>query len=429
MRRPSSGPRGPLLALALGLSGCSLAGPIAGDATDYNRTVEEAENDMLLLNVVRASLEYPLHFTRIARISGAYEVGASAATEPTLGADETGFLDVPLAASAATRPSFDIQILDSQEFYAGLQTPITAENLDFLRTQGFSLPLLLHALVEEASVFVRLPTEPGGRVPGRTREICVLAHDPRPGAGGRALEDDDFARFDALVELLASRRSRIEFVTSEERLPLGPALPARAVEDVKTLLRLRRDGLGLERAEGGRYRVVERRRASAFRIPTPARLEGVLERSRGVTDPAALCSADVIGRVARLLARTPAGGEAPRAAQGAASPYRFTVEMTLRSTRGLIGYLGELARAQALGTPPTVRRSAALDARPALFVLSTKAVDDPALSVDYRGETYSVPPHPEGGRSLQLLALVKQLFTLNLSAEEFPTSQVVRFVD
>lgn len=38
-------------------------GQISGGATDYNLAVEKAQNEMLLLNIIRASKRHPMYFT------------------------------------------------------------------------------------------------------------------------------------------------------------------------------------------------------------------------------------------------------------------------------------------------------------------------------------------------------------------------------
>ncbi|MEM6487774.1 MAG: hypothetical protein AAF677_05800 [Pseudomonadota bacterium] len=137
---------------------------------------------------------------------------------------------------------------------------------------------------------------------------------------------------------------------------------------------------------------------------------------------------------------------------------KLRVTLTLRSVQGALYYLGELARAQLTPNPNlrVTRQACGIDgglrlpaddisedadtpclsrdtARAAgfnrrLFVLR-EGLAPSALSVDFRGVTYNVPPGAEAGRSLQLLALIKQIFALNLKSTEEPTTQVVRFLD
>lgn len=85
---------------------------------------------------------------------------------------------------------------------------------------------------------------------------------------------------------------------------------------------------------------------------------------------------------------------------------------------------------------PKIRWPETPDRRSLLFVAWEKTGRDgnPLVSVEHRGKTYEIPDLPgcrEGQRalgcpcSMQALALVKQLFGLNKSRENLPTTGVV----
>ena len=67
-----------LLALALlpGLAACSLGRSIAGNSIAYNGTMQAATDTLLVINVLRARDQAPLHFSTIGAIHGAFTLSA-----------------------------------------------------------------------------------------------------------------------------------------------------------------------------------------------------------------------------------------------------------------------------------------------------------------------------------------------------------------
>ncbi|MBV8200968.1 MAG: hypothetical protein JOZ15_10145 [Acidobacteria bacterium] len=55
---------------ALLLAGCIRVGDLSHSAMQYNEAVEEAQNRMLLLNVVRAKLFRPMYITDLTKVTG-----------------------------------------------------------------------------------------------------------------------------------------------------------------------------------------------------------------------------------------------------------------------------------------------------------------------------------------------------------------------
>ena len=63
----------PLLSVALlcaAVAACSFDEGIAERAVKYSKTVEEANNSLLLLNILRARDRRPMHFTAISQVRG-----------------------------------------------------------------------------------------------------------------------------------------------------------------------------------------------------------------------------------------------------------------------------------------------------------------------------------------------------------------------
>ncbi|MEM6487775.1 MAG: hypothetical protein AAF677_05805 [Pseudomonadota bacterium] len=122
--------------LAIPLTACSLSVPIQEHAISYNKAVGVAEDRMFLLNVVRASQRYPMHFTRILKVTGALETSASVSLQPPFGIDAAEVFGATFGANIKSTPTFEIDILDDQEFTRGILTPINSELFQILLEQG-----------------------------------------------------------------------------------------------------------------------------------------------------------------------------------------------------------------------------------------------------------------------------------------------------
>ena len=105
------------------------------------------------------------------------------------------------------------------------------------------------------------------------------------------------------------------------------------------------------------------------------------------------------------------------------------VQLVLRSTNGVIHYLGEYLRA-GQGAPTL----AGYGGRMPIIAVTDRRPDSVFVSTKYKGTRYYVPGtnfgamDAAGGRSTQVFSLVEQLLNLQKSAKDRPTTQTVRVV-
>ncbi|MDO9710798.1 hypothetical protein [Paracraurococcus lichenis] len=374
----------PLLLAALLplLPGCSLSSVIGTHSIDYNHSLEVATDTLLVLNILRARDNAPLHFSTIGAIHGAFSLSAG------IGYDLTAVNNgVQPAGLVASNPSFDIGPLDRQEFARGLLRPIDPALFRLLSDRGLPDPLLLHLLVS------RFDEGPGGRAIPNT-----------PG-------NPDFA---AAVEAL-TRHGRLQFNGYTRLIPLGPRLtgPQAAAPEVLAELRepgisIRQDGPGwrLYRAVGqlalcvaeggGRYRAL----AMDTEPPqiSPMNQEG------------SPCTAEEVA-------------DHPIAAGRAASP---GLSWWLRSVDEVLHFLGAVQRREEAGEPVRIRIG---EATPRFFRLWPAPPPRPRLSVDYRGGRWWVAEQDRReDMTLSVLALTAQLLNLQKSAGEIPATGTLRLV-
>lgn len=150
----------PLICAAL--LGCTIVDQYSGRAVVYNLEAEQAEDQAILLNIVRAYLRRPMQFTTVSTITGV--ASASAGTQytlptnipfrpPTQGATGlAAFPPVPtwlFSGSVSGGPAFTVPVLDTQEFYQGILKAIPGQLWDVYIQAGYPRALLFNLFVQK----------------------------------------------------------------------------------------------------------------------------------------------------------------------------------------------------------------------------------------------------------------------------------------
>ena len=213
--------------LAQGLCACAVIDNYSGRAVDYNREAEQAQEQVLLLNIVRASLRRPMQFTSLQSITGSANVSASVAGGTT-DVRQTPYLSqfpnlvqstnigtalsrIATAtasgnASMGGSATFTVPVLDTQEFYQGLLAPVPLQVIDYYLQQGFP-PQLLAALFVLKVEITRLDD-------GSCRRFTFV----------NSVRDDlQFGQFDIFSDYLIGSGLTAERINSST--PYGPPIP------------------------------------------------------------------------------------------------------------------------------------------------------------------------------------------------------------
>jgi antitoxin (DNA-binding transcriptional repressor) of toxin-antitoxin stability system len=136
------------VAAAAAISGCtSLQTPMTDFATDYNRVIADTRNEMILLNIVRASEGEPTHYSALSSVSGNLSIGASAS------ASLSGIIDdvdagAGTSISVRSSPSFQIIPLNTRDFATGILRPVEPNVVALFLSQGWNQNLLAALMVE-----------------------------------------------------------------------------------------------------------------------------------------------------------------------------------------------------------------------------------------------------------------------------------------
>lgn len=146
-----------LAAAACGpVAACSIPDEFAGRAVDYNRSVEDAENEQILLNIVRASMRRPLHLTSLSQVRGdmtaTLQLQASASAQ--LGQNTANPRGVSLTPTAqiSNHPSFDVAVLNTKEFANGFLAPLGLGTIQLIAQGDRDARRKMFLFVEEIAV-------------------------------------------------------------------------------------------------------------------------------------------------------------------------------------------------------------------------------------------------------------------------------------
>lgn len=125
---------------------------VATSATDYNLVVEKAQNEMLLLNIIRASKRHPMYFTSFNLFRGSitYDFQTGSITIPfgKIGTGLNSSYSIAPNIRYSTSPTFDLAVWDTQEFTRGIMNPVPMKTIDYYWQEGWPKELLLHLFIE-----------------------------------------------------------------------------------------------------------------------------------------------------------------------------------------------------------------------------------------------------------------------------------------
>ena len=209
--------RAALLALAAAaLVGCQVVDDFSGRAVDFNLQAEQAQEQALLLNVIRASLRRPMQFTGLQSITGTASISAGStlslpfgeATHRPKGAvspDVAGF-----SGTISGGPTFIVPVLDTQEFYDGILAPISLQVFDYYLQQGLPSAVLFDLFVSKIVI------TQGTGINCRETTFQNSVND-----------DVEFDQFEAVLDMLLAAGLSTEHI--ESSTTIGPPIPEKSL--------------------------------------------------------------------------------------------------------------------------------------------------------------------------------------------------------
>lgn len=466
----AAGIRSCVLLGMLAPAGCGSMSPeVAADALAYHETADVTANRIILLNVLRARDNAPLHFGELSLQHGQVSEQAGVIfTQPIGEIPKSTSLPRASIAPAVTvgdQVAFDLGTLDTQNFTQGVTSPIAPKMLKYFLDSGIDHRLVVMLLVSG----VRLPggQEAIANFPRSEREVCYPDGFPKPGTMPARYEmharSEDFSdcknhewEFFAALRVLNGLR-RIYAVSYRPFIPIGaPFLPdvARSLHD---LLALDPAKQGVRPAPGGRLqlglltpedKIVLCEEAPASTAGRNAAAPGVT--AHGTTHGAnhgatqGTTPADIATTPAEICGATNASVVVTDDDQQSATSTAPSFD--LRSTLGIFSFLGQVLGSQEdrsrpgkdvcirLDAPPAGSTALECDKGQVLFHLTGDRAAA-RFGVDYDGRYWGVPnpapcvnPAKFCDHTLETMSILSLLLNLNKSARDIPSTPAVQVV-
>ncbi len=139
--------------LAVFLHGC--LSPIALDRAviAYDKASNDILSKLLLLNIARAHLQLPLHFTGISNIAATFNFQFNAGATPAVTGDNGSLMTPVFGGTVSENPTISIIPIEGEEFTRRLLTPFQENKLTMLLRQGADVDLILRLLAGELRIY------------------------------------------------------------------------------------------------------------------------------------------------------------------------------------------------------------------------------------------------------------------------------------
>lgn len=431
-----------LLLLAASVEiGCAPIDTYSLRAIDYNLEAEQTENQMILLNVARASLHRPLEFSEIQNIVGSNSATGNASFSFPVGAHPASSITTGTAGASLTgSTTFTIPVLDTQDFYEGFLNDIQAPLVAYYLKSTSPHDLVFNLLVERITV---------------TIGDCTPLHAAKCERDFRNNPDnaEDIALFQTMAQFLLGLQISAEEIEQ----------PTKSLQTIKAgSVTINISGTSNSTSAGSAG--VQPNATKQYRLCFLARLPGQ------ILVPSILCGAQKSGTSKQKIATTTtipdkslkftqvlardlnqdieATTKHPCSAQEDSLLYcdairsfvlrKFGVTLQFRSTNSVFGFLGQIVSATDPHRPfslyapdfghpltPCWLANQNLYRCEPIFSVTSSAVPTPLASVAYAGSIYSVPSDSRATYSPDSMTILKQLLALNLSATNLPTTAIL----
>lgn len=139
--------------LFLFIQGC--LSPIALDRAviEYDKASNDILSKQLLLNIARAHLHLPLHFTGISNIAATFNFQLNAGATPALTGENGALMTPVFGGTVSENPTISIVPIEGEEFTRRLLTPFQENKLTMLLRQGVDVDLILRLLAGELRIY------------------------------------------------------------------------------------------------------------------------------------------------------------------------------------------------------------------------------------------------------------------------------------
>jgi hypothetical protein len=133
------------LICVLSLASCTGAPMVAMDVSDYRDTFGKTNDEQILISILRAKDNSPLHFTELATLGASLQFTSSVQATAPFGANEGSTTRAGLQGvlGAQNNPTLSLSSLETQSFTQGLLTPVAPNIMKQFFDEGIDQRLLL----------------------------------------------------------------------------------------------------------------------------------------------------------------------------------------------------------------------------------------------------------------------------------------------
>lgn len=429
--------------LLLMVNSCAIPTAVQRIGVDYNTAAAGMADELTLLNIVRAKDGLPLHYTTIGRLTGSLTLRASTGLNvqfkesATTKTDTTttaaaisevvtkqvlsgGDIVTPsIAAEVNTGPSFDISILDSQEFYQGILSGIPFTTVVNFLYQGYDSSTIMALLIDR--IEFRLKNKADG-IPENIGEVILSLTN-----NGGENDTSDFARVIScfILNVESTRPPGVPLVPLSRIAGKDRGKDDRTrnltIADIALL-----DGKNLDLSDSISTDPAFDAKINIVR-PSTVKQVGKLTKSKGCKEE----SKPVNGRPVTLPAIPPAdrtyagAGQVLVLAPDGKSGQIVDADMSVifRSPEGLIQFLGRCLHRSTVGFSATC-----IVGSKVLFSLREGGNENSIVSTRLYDRKYSIPNDQQGQNSMFAIGLVERLINLQKKAIERPVTVPVQIV-
>ena len=444
-------------AALFGLTSCAMVDQYSDRAVVYNLQAEQAQEQALLLNIVRASLRRPMQFTGLQSITGT----ASASGSVTGSALSTSNLPLialynlipPNSSSLLSKtnsgtiggsatlsggPTFSVPVLDTQEFYQGFLNPIPGQLLDLYLQYGYPRDVLFNVAIERI-IIKRIDAE--CREERHTPECELIIRNYAP-------EDVSLELFQGLIGYLIHLGLSTEPIEVKDKK--GDKGAAEATSLMKPF------GFCFSPRDAASYHLINIRVLCGHPAAT-LQLQASQVGRKSVINGVHLTREFIAGLYQQSVASRLDSDIRTKGFRSlnAFAGKNVSVSFSTRSIEGILYYLGEVVRRSArpeggqsegrvkvrVGPPqnPFPVQNCPFDHGGEngeidgyrctdLFVIDEGMMHPAGISVMYQGIPYSISPDTKTAWTLPVFDLVKQLQAVNTSAKQLPASNLISVI-
>lgn len=415
------------------LTGCAPTGSVnfknMSDA--YRDVLESYANDNILLNIVRSAQHMPMTFLDMPSVVGSGNVTTYAGITPTIfsasPSSVTGFFSG--GAGTTVAPTVSLQVnsgfnftqssLDNSAFMSSFLSDIKPESIDSLTNNDAGPKSVLYTLVIEY-IEVR---------DSKNKVIAKYNNNPY---------DSDYSKFQTALYRLIDAGLTTELVMNKQILS-APMDEATMNKNMRALVASAAvPGAVIMPADGPP--VKGKPALQLVRIMPETRMCINKDISEKLIDTKltenAFCNAENAGIAHRASKIQAASLKKPQELD----PFKRSLVIKLRSTRNVFDFLGMLVDLQTRKNPTIIRvKNSDLfetnpnyidspfddnNSAPLFIVEKNKSTPNPLATIQYRGQTYSIPTENDGATKM-VMVILSELLTLNKVPGSIPPSPSV----